>query len=120
MTRRVERVNELLRQEISDILRHHVKDPRLGLLFSVTAVQVTADLRHARVHVSIMASEPEKESAFRALEAARPFVRHELRTRLTSLRFTPELSFFRDDSIERGARLSALINEAVGENKAPS
>jgi ribosome-binding factor A len=120
MSRRTERVSELLREEISSILHQQVKDPRLGLLFSVTTVEVSPDLRHARVFISVMADEREKESAFQALAAATAFVRRELRSRLTSLRYTPELAFVRDDSIERGARLSALINQALGEQGPPA
>lgn len=120
MTRRTDRVNELLRSDISEILRRDVRDPRLGLLFSVTEVSVSPDLKHARVYISVMGSDEEKDQAFRALKAAAPFVRHELRRRLTSLRYTPELSFLRDDSIERGARLSALINEVTGQEARPS
>ena len=119
MTRRTERINELLRQELSDLLRRHVKDPRLGGLVTVTEVEVSADLRHARVFVSVMGSEEERDEAFRALETARPFLRRELGKRLSTRR-TPDLSFRRDDSLERGARLLALIDEASEERKPPS
>src|SRR4030042_1446258 len=111
MTRRTERINELLREELSELLRRQVKDPRLGGMISVTEVEVSVDLRHARVFVSVMGSDEERENAFRGLEAARPFLRRELGRRL-SMRRTPELSFRRDDSLERGARLLALIDEA--------
>jgi ribosome-binding factor A len=119
MTRRTERVNELLRAEISEILQRQVKDPRLDLLFSVTEVDVAPDLKSARVYVSMMSNEDEVENAFRALKAASPYIRHELRGRLTSLRYTPELSFLRDRSIERGAQLSALINQVAAEHTEP-
>lgn len=112
MTRRTERINDLLREELSDLLRRQVKDPRLGGLVTVTAVEVSADLRHARVFVSVLAGDEERDDAFRALDAARPFLRHELGKRL-SMRRTPDLSFRRDDSLERGARLLALIDEAA-------
>ena len=111
MTRRTERINELLREELSDLLRRQVKDPRLGGLVTVTEVEVSVDLRNARVFVSVMGSDEERENAFRGLEAARPFLRRELGKRL-SMRRTPDLSFRRDDSLERGARLLALIEEA--------
>lgn len=119
MTRRTERVNELLRSEVSDILQHQVKDPRLDLLFSVTEVDVSPDLKSARVYVSVMAAEEETENAFRALKSAAPYVRHELRSRLASLRYTPALVFLRDQSIERGARLNALINQVAAEATEP-
>jgi ribosome-binding factor A len=113
MTRRTERVNELLRAELSDILRRKVKDPRLNVLFSITEVNVAPDLKTARVFLSVMGDEAARESVFRALKAAEPFIRHELRPRLSSLRHTPELTFILDTSIERGARLSALIDQVA-------
>jgi ribosome-binding factor A len=113
MTRRTERVNELLREEISEILRRELKDPRLQVLASVTEVQVSPDLKSARVYLSVMADDAERDSAFQALKAATAFIRRELRQRLPSLRFTPELTFVPDLSIERGARLSALIDEVA-------
>jgi ribosome-binding factor A len=122
MTRRTERINDLLREELSDLLRRQVKDPRLGGLVTVTEVDVSVDLRHARVFVSVMGSDEEREDAFKALEAARPFLRRELGKRL-SIRRTPDLSFRRDDSLERGARLLALIEEAspvVGQDGLPA
>jgi ribosome-binding factor A len=112
MTRRTERINELLREELSDLLRRQVKDPRLGGLVTVTEVDVSVDLRHARVFVSVMGSEEEREDAFRALETARSFLRRELGKRLSTRR-TPDLSFRRDDSLERGAHLLSLIEEAA-------
>lgn len=113
MTRRTERVNELLRSEISEILQREVKDPRLDLLFSITEVTVAPDLKSARVYISIMATDEEKALALQALKTATPFVRRELRHRLNSLRYTPELVFKLDESIARGAQLSQLIDEVA-------
>jgi ribosome-binding factor A len=111
VTRRTERVNELLRAEISEILRREVKDPRLNVLVSVTEVHVAPDLKTARVFVSVMADDVERDAAFHALKVAAPFVRRGLRSRVPSLRYTPELTFVPDASIEHGAHLSALIDE---------
>ena len=120
MTRRTERVNELLRAEVSEILQREVKDPRLNVLFSVTEVSVSPDLKSARVYLSVMGSEEEQENALRAAKAATPVVRRELRPRLSSLRYIPELTFVPDHSIERGAHLSALIDRVVAETEHPS
>jgi ribosome-binding factor A len=117
MTRRTERVNELLRQELSEIIQRDLKDPRLGGLISITAVETSPDFSHARVFVSVLGSEAEHTSSLTALKAAAPFMRHELRARLKSLRYVPELSFKDDHSIERGAQLSELLRRVAGEHE---
>ncbi|MBI4216215.1 MAG: 30S ribosome-binding factor RbfA [Chloroflexi bacterium] len=114
MSRRTQRINDLLREELSVLLQQHTGDPRLSGLLSITAVETSDDLRHAKVHVSLMAGEEERAEALRALAAASNFLRRELGHRLT-LRRIPELSFLRDDSIERGARLLGLLRQV--ENK---
>lgn len=111
MTRRTERVNDLLEEEISYLLRREVRDPRISGLLTVTEVDVSPDLRHAKVFVSVMGSEEERTATFAALEAAAPFLQRELRKRLTIKR-TPALVFLRDDSLERGARILTLLREA--------
>jgi ribosome-binding factor A len=110
MTRRTVRVNELLREEISELLQREVKDPRLGEgLITVTEVQVSPDLRHATVFVSHL-GEGDHEAVLQGLNAAAPFLHRELVARLT-IRRVPELVFRFDPSIERGARLASLIRE---------
>ena len=116
MTRRTERVNDLLREEISSIVHRDLKDPRLGGLISITEVETSADFRHARVFVSVMGTDEERVASLKALNSAAGFMRRELRGRLQSLRYLPELTFRPDDSIERGMRLSALINQVALEN----
>lgn len=111
-TRRRERVGELIREEISDLIRREVKDPRLSGLISVTEVVTSPDLRHAKVFFSIMGTEEEKRQVEKGLAAASGFLRKGLGERL-SLRYTPELSFHRDESIERGSRLLELIKEVT-------
>jgi len=113
MTRRTVRVNELLREEISDLLQREVKDPRLGDgLITVTEVQVSPDLRHATVFVSYL-GEGEHRLVLDGLAAAAPFLHRELVHRLT-IRRVPDLNFRFDPSIERGARLASLIHEVSG------
>jgi ribosome-binding factor A len=113
MSRRTERVGELLREELSAVLQRQAKDPRLNVLLSITEVQVSPDLKAARVYVSVLGDETEQENAFRAISAASAYLRHELRPRLSSLRYIPELTFVPDHSIEQGARLAALIDEVA-------
>ena len=115
MSRRIERLNEQFREEISDLLRRQVKDPRLGVFITVTQVSVSPDLSHAKVYVSVMGSAEEKQGALRGLDAASAFIRHELGERL-SMRRTPRLTFRYDDSVEQGAHVLDLLDE-VGEQE---
>ncbi len=116
MTRRTSRVNELLREELSQLIQREVKDPRVGHgLVSVTEVQVSPDLRHATVYVSHLGDESERPEVLRGLAAAAHFLHMELLHRL-ALRNVPELVFRFDPSIERGARLASLINEVAAEH----
>ena len=110
MTRRTERINDLLREEISDLLRRGMKDPRLGGLITITEVDVSPDLRMAKVYVSVMGTLEEKASTFKALRAASHFLQRELLRRIT-IRRMPELSFLPDDSMERGARILELLDK---------
>ncbi len=109
MSHRVERVNSLIRQELSELLQRHVKDPRLGSFISVTEVITSPDFKHARVYVSYLGSDEQKKETLKALKTAAGFLRTELAQRL-KLRVTPELDFVWDDSIERGDRLLQLID----------
>jgi ribosome-binding factor A len=116
MAHRIERVNQLIRQEISQLLQRQVKDPRLESFVAVTEVDTTPDLRYARVFVSYMGSQEEKQAMLKGLEAAANFLRNQLARRLR-LRRIPELSFEWDDSIERGTHLLQLIDEVSAETK---
>jgi ribosome-binding factor A len=117
MAHRIERVNNLIRREISELLQRQVKDPRLGNFVAVTEVSASPDLRHAKIFVSCISSEQEKQEVLSVLAAASGFLRNEL-TRRLNLRRIPELSFQWDDSIERGAHLLELIDR-VGTDSTP-
>jgi ribosome-binding factor A len=106
---RRERVQEALREEISDILRKELKDPRVGFV-SVTSVQLSHDLSVAKVHMSILGDEKEQEQAMRVLSGAAGFVRSEVAKRI-SLRHAPEIVFKIDTSIEHSLRIAKLLNE---------
>ena len=112
MAHRIERVNSLIRQEISELLQRQVKDPRLGNFIAVTEVSTSPDLKYAKIFVSRIGSEEEKQETLNALASASGFFRSELFKRLR-LRHTPELSFQWDDSIERGTHLLQLIDEVT-------
>ena len=110
MAHRIERINHLIRQEISELLQRQVKDPRLGNFIAVTEVATSPDLRHAKVFVSCISSDEKKQEILSTLAVASNFLRNEL-TRRLKLRRIPELSFHWDDSIERGTRLLELIDK---------
>jgi len=110
MSRRSERTSKLIQREISELLEREVSDPRLSRLISVTEVTLSPDLRHAKVFVSTLGSEINKEDMLAGFNKASGFLRKELALHL-KLRYTPQLSFHYDDSIERGAKLLKLIGE---------
>jgi ribosome-binding factor A len=113
---RQEKLGELIAAELSELLRTRVKDPRVGFA-SITHVEVSGDLRHAKVFVSVMGSAEERVETMKGLKNATGFLRHELATRLV-LRYMPELVFKLDNSIEEGARILALINKVEQEESA--
>jgi ribosome-binding factor A len=106
--RRVDRLNTLLQEEISALLRQ-VKDPRLAGLVTVTRVEVSADLAHARVFVSVLGTPQQKESTQQALTSAAGFLRRELGHRLT-LRRVPALHFQVDTALEEAGRVLDLLH----------
>jgi ribosome-binding factor A len=107
MTARTDRIDELLRQEIGEILSREVRDPRIGFV-TITDVETAPDLSTARVWVSVIGQPDERDATMRALQRAMPFVRHELGSRVR-LRRVPELLVRADDSAERGTRVLKLI-----------
>ena len=109
MTQRTDRVDELLRQEIGQLLAKEIADPRIGFA-TITSVETTPDLRHAKVWVSVIGQPAEREATVAALRRAMPFVRHELGTRLRIKRI-PDLHVQLDDTAERGTRLLQLLSE---------
>ena len=109
VSQRTERVDELLRQEIGAIVSREVADPRVGFA-TITGVETTDDLRHAKVWVSVIGQPAEREAALAALRHAMPFVRHELGSRLR-IRRIPDLHVHLDDTAERGTRILQLLAE---------
>jgi len=107
MTQRTERVDELLRQEIGQLLAREIADPRIGFA-TITDVETAPDLRHAKVWVSVIGTEGERTAAVAALAHAMPFIRHELGVRLRIKRI-PELHVRLDDTMERGTRVLRLL-----------
>jgi ribosome-binding factor A len=110
MSRRIDRVNELLRLEISQVLARQIKDPRLSGVITITEVRTTPDLRNALVLLSVMGDREAKKNALAGIESAAKFLRRELRGRL-ALRYVPFLRFVLDDSLEHADRLMTIMNQ---------
>ncbi len=113
--KRADRVNALLQRELGMIISEELRDPRIAFS-TVVAVDTTSDLRTARVHVSVLGDDEQIAETMRALEEAKPYLRHELGSRV-ALRFVPELQFVSDRSAERSARISTLLREAKQQGK---
>ncbi len=111
---RQEKLGELIAAELSDLLRTRVKDPRVGFA-SITRVEMSGDLRYAKIFVSVMGDSEEQKETMKGLKNATGFLRHELASRLT-LRFMPDLVFKLDHSIEEGSRVLDLINRVERED----
>ncbi len=107
--KRAIRVGELLKEEISHIILREMKDPRIGFV-SVTDVEVSGDLRHAKVFISVYGTETEKEETMQGLKKARGYIRKLVGDRI-KIHHTPELLFRYDDSIEHGVHISEIIND---------
>jgi ribosome-binding factor A len=109
VSQRTDRLDSQIRQELMDLLQREMKDPRLGFA-TITRVETARDLGHARVFVSVLGSDAERERTMSALRVATPWLRRKLGERL-SLRHVPELSVREDDSIASGDRVLQIINE---------
>ena len=112
MVDRTSRISEEMKKEISDIIHNELKDPRLSKLISVMSVNVTKDLRYAKVYVSILGDDEEKRNAIRGLKSAAGYIRREVGRRM-QIRFTPEIQFELDNSIEQGIYITKLIKETI-------
>lgn len=104
------RINEEIKKELSSIIQNDLKDPRLNAMVSVTKVDVTKDLRYAKVFVSIFGKEEDKASTLGALKSSVGFMRKEVGHRV-NLRYTPELIIEIDNSIEQGMHIDALLQK---------
>jgi ribosome-binding factor A len=113
VSRRIPRLNEQLRREVSQILSREVRDPRVGLVI-VTGVEVTPDLWVAKVFVQLTGSTGEREETLAGLEAAAPFVRNALGKRL-HIRRIPEIRFLEDQTLERATRIEQILEEVLPE-----
>ena len=112
---RTRRVGEQIQRELAALIRDEIKDPRLAMV-SISAVQVSRDFGHAKVYVSVLGDETECTESLQVLNHAAGFLRHKL-GKLLHIRVIPALHFYHDRSLEEGARLGALINEAIASDR---
>ena len=110
--RRIQRIQSRLRQDIAELFLTDLKDPRLQGVVSITRVEVSKDLTHARVFWSMLGSDSQRRAAERFIEGARGFIQAQVAKGL-EIRTAPELAFRYDDSIAKGAEVSKLIDEAL-------
>ena len=108
-SRRIQRLNEQLKREISRIIRRDVRDPRVGIV-TVTGVDATPDLAFARVYVRPMGEPEERGQALEGLEAAAPHIRHQL-AQMLEIRRVPELRFEQDETLEKAMRIERILDE---------
>jgi ribosome-binding factor A len=106
---RMRRVDELVRAVLSDAITQEIKDPRVGFV-TVTAVKTSPDLRHARVYVSVLGDEETRSESLLGLNSAHGFLQRRIAAELR-LKHTPTLDFEYDDTVDRGIRLSALLDD---------
>ena len=110
---RIEKLQELIKQEMSKMLLTDLKDPRIGFV-TVTDVEMTGDLREAKIYVSIMGGSEQVKSSLEGLNSALGFVRREIGQRVR-LRFTPEISFALDTSLDYGDHIQKLLLQVEGD-----
>jgi ribosome-binding factor A len=115
MSHRIEKVNQLIRQEVSDLLQRQIKDPRLDTFVAVTDVVTSPDMKLAKVYVSRICNDEDKKKTLAALTSAAGFLHNELVKRLR-MRYVPDLVFEWDNSIEHGARIMELLDRVSAEN----
>lgn len=110
MSLRNERVRKTLMKEISDIILKEIKDPKISGLISITDIEISHDNSYAKVFYSVLAADDKKEEIQEAIKKNTPKIRYEVGKRVR-LRLTPELNFVLDESLERGARITDLIDK---------
>ena len=109
MSRRIDRINEQLRDELSTVLARQIKDPRLDGVISITRVESSSDLRSARVYISVLGNQEQQKEALDGLQSAASFLRREIRNRI-NMKHTPFMTYLLDESIQDADHILRLIN----------
>lgn len=115
--RRVDRLNSLLKEVISDVIRKDVKNPHINELLTITNVEITQDLRHAKVYVSVIGTPEQKKETLTALQSAAGFIAVQASKEMV-IRFFPELLFILDDSIDKQMKIEELLQEIAKKDQA--
>ena len=115
--RRIDRIEEQLRTELSEIIEREIHDPRIGLLVTVTHVKISADLRHARVFVTVLGDDAQRKKTLEGLRSAASYIRHSLSKRLHHLKRIPELTFDYDEELEKEMRIEQLLEQIKHEDE---
>ena len=110
MSHRARRLSVTIKKEISDMIQHDLKDPRIGFT-SITAVDISSDLRHAKIYLSVFGDDEQKKSTIEAFQKAQGFIRTELAKRIKNLRHIPELYFELDDSMDYAEKITNILNK---------
>jgi ribosome-binding factor A len=108
--KRTDRLNSLLKEVISEVIRREVKNPHVNALVTVTRVDITKDLHHAKVYISVIGTDEEKETTIKALTTAAGFIAVNSSKKVV-MRYFPELSFKLDDAVDKHMRIEELLQE---------
>ncbi len=114
--KRLNRISEEVKRVVSELIYNGLKDPRVNSMTTITKVEVTRDLRYAKIYVSVFGNKEEKDNTLLGLESAKGFIRKEISSRI-DLRYAPEPIFVLDESIEQGIYMSKLIEEVNKNSK---
>jgi ribosome-binding factor A len=106
------RINGEVQKELSNIIRSEIKDPRIGIMTSVTAVEVAPDLKHCKAYISVLGDDKAKADTIAGLKSAEGYIRRQLAHSI-NLRNTPEITFVIDESIEYGVKMSKMIDDVT-------
>jgi ribosome-binding factor A len=118
MTRRTDRIGHLIQQEIGTLLLREISDVRIGFV-TVSRVEVTTDLAHAKVFVSVMGTDKEKRDSMAGLSSTAPYMRTHL-SKVLKMRTVPRLQFVEDKNLDHGFRINQILNDIKHESKGPS
>lgn len=116
MQQRRRRIAEEIRKIVSVSIRENVKDPRINELVSVISVEISKDMRYAKIYISVLGNEIDKQNVMYGLENASGFIRKEIATQL-KIRFVPEISFKLDSSIEHSVKIASILNSLNNQKK---